>query len=69
MVNKSTSSTFAIEINGVQPTVSREIKFENGDSISFSVTLDRDDDMRLADLHKRSAEHTIKLLQSWITGK
>ncbi|MFC0132075.1 hypothetical protein CR105_24475 [Massilia eurypsychrophila] len=63
------STTFDIKISGMQPTITREIKFKSGDSITFTVTLDRDDEVKMLELHKRSVKHVIALLEAWSSPK
>lgn len=58
------TATFSIAIQQLKPTVKREFTFSNGDEISFSITLDEDMSSTVTDLHKRSIDAAIALLQS-----
>lgn len=60
------AASFNIAIQQLKPTVKREFTFSNGDEISFSITLDADSSSTVIDLHKRSIEAAIALLQSTI---
>jgi hypothetical protein len=60
------SSTFDISAKDGQPTITREYTFKNGDTISFTVTLPRDDAATLPALHRQSIETAISHLKSLI---
>lgn len=59
-------TTFNLTVKDGEPVISRELLCTNGDTISFTVTLPDDPNATLSDLHKRSAEQVIKLLQDWL---
>lgn len=69
METKIMEGDFSITISSGKPTVSRNFKFSDATAISFSIQLDRDDAATLPDLHRKSVEAVIELLQRTITRK
>ena len=64
---KITSAPFNLQIvGGGKPKITREIQFTNGDNISFTITLDRDENATLPELHRQSVQEVINRLQEWI---
>lgn len=59
------SATYHIDIASMQPVITRELKFKNGDTVSFTVTLPRDDQLTVIGMHQASVAHVIALLQGW----
>jgi hypothetical protein len=66
---KTTAGDFAITVDGGKPTVVRHFKFSDGSAIDFSITLPQNYDATLIDLHRRSVEHAIALLQDMLKPK
>lgn len=60
------NGSFDLELSNMQPTIRRQFEFKNGDQVSFSVTLPRDDAATLPDLHQRSVRAVIDHLESLI---
>jgi hypothetical protein len=57
---------FDISIINGEPTLNRRYEFNNGETISFAITLPRDDSATIPVLHVRSVEAAIKHLKSLI---
>lgn len=63
------SATFHIQIaKAGQAIVTREIAFQNGNNISFSVAIDTDG-LAMSDIHKKSVALVIEQLQAWVAPK
>jgi hypothetical protein len=60
------SQTFDIAIKDGRPSITRSYTFKNGDTISFAVTLQKDYDATLSDMHRRSVETAINHLKTLI---
>lgn len=69
MKKSPTSATLNLTVNAGVPVMSREIEYQNGDRISFSVALPDSSNATLPELHKQSVARVIQLLQEWIAPK
>lgn len=61
-----TTATYDIKIDNGKPTVTRNLVFKNGDTLSFSITLESEHSGNLVDLHRASAQAAIKYLEDWL---
>jgi hypothetical protein len=69
MDTRVTGADFAITVEGGKPIVVRHFKFADGSAIDFSITLPEDYSATLLNLHRRSVEHAVTLLQEMLKPK
>lgn len=65
-MTKLDTATYDIALKNGKPTITRNLTFKNGDTISFSITMESDHSKSLADLHRESAQAAITYLEDWI---
>jgi len=63
---KITDVTFNFELKSGSAVIARDLTFENGDKIAFTVSVPDAAQKTISTLHKESAELVISLLQEWI---
>jgi hypothetical protein len=62
-----TSAPFNLElVDGNRPRITRDLEFSNGDTISFSITLEQDIHATIPQLHRNSVRELINRLEAWI---
>lgn len=69
MTVKTSKGDYRLTLNSGQPTITRNFTFDDGSAIDFTVTLARDDEATLVDLHQRSLRHAITLLQGMLKSE
>ncbi len=62
------SATQNLTIEMVKNTfqIRREVRFKNGDTISFCVSLPQDHSLSVLDIHEKSVEQLIADLSEWL---
>ena len=62
----SATTNLAIELANKTFQVRRDVRFPNGDTISFCVSLPQDDALSVLDIHEKSVEQLIADLGQWL---
>lgn len=63
------TQNFTIVINNQNRAISRNFEFSNGDILSFTMTLEKDESDAVSDLHVKSVQKAIDHLQFLIGQK
>lgn len=61
------SSDFDISVSGHGPTITRNLVFKSGESITFKIQLPKVQTDTIIDLHQKSAARVIQLMQEFAT--
>lgn len=60
---------FQVKVTGDSNVVTRNFVMKNGDTLSYTVTVIKDLDDTMRDLHRKSAQEVIDLLQKYVSPK
>jgi hypothetical protein len=60
------TQNLVIELANKTYQVRREVRFPNGDSISFCVSMKQDNSLSVLDIHEKSVEQLIADLSQWL---
>ncbi len=60
---------FQVKVTGDSNVITRNFVMKNGDTLSYTVTVRKDLDDTMRDLHRKSAQEVIDLLQTFVSPK